>query len=65
MMVEIEGINMIKKDGTRIPCKFDPSNLTITELNLEDKRRFGEQKKKTKGRKKEAGKGKQEEKNAH
>lgn len=37
--VYIEGIENIKKDGTKVLYPFEPSNLMITELNLEDKKR--------------------------
>jgi hypothetical protein len=35
----IEGIFRTKKDGTKVSVYFDPSNLQIKELNLEDKKR--------------------------
>jgi large subunit ribosomal protein L24 len=35
----IEGIQKSKKDGTKRNVFFDPSNLQIQELNLEDKKR--------------------------
>ncbi len=35
----IDGIYRTKKDGTKISVWFAPSNLQITELNLEDKKR--------------------------
>lgn len=35
----VEGIENIRKDGTKTPYLLEPSNLMITELNLEDKRR--------------------------
>ena len=37
--VYIVGIEVSKKDGTKAFCPFTPSNLIITELNLEDKKR--------------------------
>ena len=37
--VSIEGIELIKKDGSKVPYLVHPSNLMITELNLEDKKR--------------------------
>ena len=37
--VLIEGIDNVKKDGTTTPVAFEPTNLTITSLNLEDKKR--------------------------
>ncbi len=48
--VYIEGIEILKKDGTKADYPIDPSNLMITELNLEDKKRLKsiERKKKSK-----------------
>ncbi|MEM2956083.1 MAG: 50S ribosomal protein L24 [Candidatus Pacearchaeota archaeon] len=40
LKVYIEGIQRSKKDGTKINVPFDPSNLQIIELNLEDKKRI-------------------------
>jgi large subunit ribosomal protein L24 len=37
--VSIEGIQRTKKDGTKINVWFNPSNLQIQELDLEDKKR--------------------------
>lgn len=37
--VYITGIDSIKKDGTKEFLPLEPSNLLITELNLEDKKR--------------------------
>jgi len=37
--VTIEGIYRTKKDGTKVSVYFNPSNLQIKELNLEDKKR--------------------------
>src|SRR3989344_3567794 len=37
--IYIENIHLTKKDGTKIPYSINPSNLMITELNLEDKKR--------------------------
>ena len=39
MKVVVEGIENIRKDGTKSPYLLEPSNMMITELNLEDKRR--------------------------
>lgn len=39
MKLIIEGIYRTKKDGTKITVKFDPSNLQIKELELNDKKR--------------------------
>ncbi len=38
--VYITGIEMIKKDGTKVFYPIHPSNLVITELNLDDKKRM-------------------------
>ena len=37
--VFVTGIEMIKKDGTKLPVALDPSNVMITCLDLSDKRR--------------------------
>jgi len=37
--VYIEGIEVSKKDGTKTTYPFNPSNLMIIELNLDDKMR--------------------------
>ncbi|SRR3989344_3894149 len=37
--VFVTGIEMIKKDGTKLPVALDPSNVMITSLDLSDKRR--------------------------
>lgn len=39
MRVTIEGIQRAKKDGTKVNVFFDPSNLQVVELNLDDKER--------------------------
>ena len=39
MKLMIEGIYRTKKDGTKISVKFDPSNLQMKELDLNDKKR--------------------------
>ncbi|MBD3252459.1 50S ribosomal protein L24 [Candidatus Pacearchaeota archaeon] len=38
--VSIEGINRTKKDGTKINVYFNPSNLQIQDLNIDDKKRI-------------------------
>jgi len=38
--VSIEGLQRLKKDGTKVNVWFNPSNLLIQELNLEDKKRL-------------------------
>jgi large subunit ribosomal protein L24 len=43
--VTITGISSTKKDGSKSFYKFHPSNLTIEELDLSDKKRMGNQKK--------------------
>lgn len=40
LKVSIEGIQVQKKDGTKVNVYFDPSNLQIIELNMEDKERI-------------------------
>ena len=37
--INIEGIQNTKKSGMKVPVKLQPSNVMITELNLEDKER--------------------------
>ena len=37
--VYLTGVEVVKKDGTKLPIKFIPSNLMIIELNLVDKKR--------------------------
>lgn len=37
--VYVEGMEKVKKDGTKSLYPFHPSNLMITELNLDDKQR--------------------------
>jgi large subunit ribosomal protein L24 len=39
----IDGIQIKKKDGSKIDVKMEPSNLQIHELNMEDKRRIKNQ----------------------
>lgn len=49
MVVFVEGIENIRKDGTKKPYPMQPSNLMITELNMNDKKRqqkLGEKKEK-------------------
>ena len=38
--VYIAGVEMVKKDGTKILYPIHPSNLIVTELNLDDKKRM-------------------------
>ena len=37
--VYLEGIEILKKDGTKTTYPINPSNLTLTEINLDDKMR--------------------------
>lgn len=37
--IYIEGVENVKKDGSKAPYPVHPSNVMITELNLEDKER--------------------------
>jgi large subunit ribosomal protein L24 len=40
LKVAIDGLQKTKKDGTKVNILFDPSNLQIQELNLDDKMRM-------------------------
>jgi len=40
LRVSITGINRTKKDGSKVGVYFNPSNLQIQELNLDDKNRI-------------------------
>ena len=40
MKVTITGIQITRKEGTKIPVKFHPSKLQIQDLSLEDKKRL-------------------------
>lgn len=48
LKVFIEGIQQSKRDGTKVNVPFEPSNLQITELDLEDKKRMKVIERKTK-----------------
>ncbi|MCP3681145.1 MAG: 50S ribosomal protein L24 [bacterium] len=37
--IYITGIDVTKRDGTKAFCSIDPSNVIITELDLDDKKR--------------------------
>ena len=37
--IVVDGVSVKKADGTEVPRPIDPSNVMVTELNLEDKRR--------------------------
>ena len=39
LRISIAGITRTKKDGSKVGVWFDPSNLQIKELNLEDRKR--------------------------
>ena len=49
LKVYIEGIQRNKKDGTKAEVPFYPSNLQITELNIEDKKRINSLQRKDSG----------------
>ena len=38
--IAVEGVTVKKQDGSKENVKFHPSNLQITELNTEDKKRM-------------------------
>ncbi len=40
LRVEIEGIQAKKQDGSKVNIGLKPSNLQITELNMDDKKRI-------------------------
>lgn len=61
LRVAIEGIQISKKDGTKVNIFFAPSNLKIIELNLEDKMRIDSIKKSEKSMIKENKKQEQKE----
>ena len=37
--IVVDGVSVKKADGTEVPRPIDPSNVVVTVLNLEDKRR--------------------------
>lgn len=39
LKVYVEGVDFVKKDGSKVQYPIHPSNLMITELNLEDRKR--------------------------
>jgi large subunit ribosomal protein L24 len=47
-LVNVEGIQVKKRDGSKVNVKLQPSNLQIIELNLEDKKRLGQKEEITK-----------------
>ena len=40
LKIYIEGVDVQKRDGTKAFCPVEPSNVMITELKLEDKKRL-------------------------
>ena len=62
--VIIEGIQNKKKSGTKINVLFDASNLIITKLNIDDKKRIKSLERKSPGKKQEMKKEAKEKKNA-
>lgn len=46
--IQIEGIQVKKQDGSKSNVPLKPSNVMITGLNMEDKRRITKQKQETK-----------------
>jgi large subunit ribosomal protein L24 len=40
LKVQIEGKRITKRDGTEVPVSFQPSNLIVTSLNMDDKFRL-------------------------
>jgi len=49
--IYLENIEIIKKDGSKIPYPIHPSNVMITELQLDDKKRKKMLERKQKGEK--------------
>ena len=41
LKVQIDGLQRSKVDGTKVNVPFEPSNLLITSLDLEDRKRMG------------------------
>jgi len=39
LKINLVGVDLMKKDGTKVPYPIHPSNVMITELNLDDKKR--------------------------
>ncbi len=46
LKVYVEGVQRSKRDGSKVNIPLDPSNLQVTELYLEDKRRISKEEKK-------------------
>lgn len=51
LRIYIEGIENVKKDGSKSPYPLYPSNVIITELNIDDKKRKKVLERKQKGEK--------------
>jgi large subunit ribosomal protein L24 len=45
--VYIEGITVTKKEGTPMPISFEPSNLMLIEIKMDDKKRIKNETKKS------------------
>ena len=61
LRIVIDGIYRTKKDGTKVNVYFDPSNLQIKELNLDDiKRKMALERKESKKSGKETSEGKKD-----
>jgi len=54
LRVKIEGLQIQKRDGSKVNVYFEPSNLQIQELNLEDKKRILALEKNKKGKEENA-----------
>lgn len=39
LKINLVGVDLMKKDGTKVPYPIHPSNIMINELNLDDKKR--------------------------
>ncbi len=39
LRIYVEGVDFVKKDGSKVQYPLHPSNVMITELNLDDKKR--------------------------
>lgn len=50
LRIVIDGLYRTKKDGSKVSVYFDPSNLQIKELNLDDEKRKQALERKVKGR---------------
>ncbi|MFH1889284.1 MAG: 50S ribosomal protein L24 [Nanoarchaeota archaeon] len=52
-MIEVEGVQAKKLDGSKVNLKLNPSNVQLVEMNLEDKKRSKNMKKETENKPKE------------